>query len=84
MGGGGGACECRFIVWVLHVCVSQLCVCVCGGRACECKFMIRVLCVSWLCVGVVCVSVSSWYRCYMYVCRIVVYVHCMWGWCVCV
>ena len=79
------------MVWVLHVCVSQLCVyvgvmcvckfmvrvlCVCGrGGACECKFMVGVLmcewimvwvlhvCVSQLCVyvGVMCVSVSSWY-----------------------
>ena len=42
-------CECKFMVWVLHVCVSaQLCVYV--GMVCERKFMVRVLCVSWLCV----------------------------------
>ena len=47
--------------------VTCMCVivelCVCRGGVCECKFMVRVLCVSWLCVGVEHVSVSSWYGC---------------------
>ena len=42
------------MVWVLHVCVSQLCVW--GWYVC--KFMHWVLCVSWLCVyvGMMCES----------------------------
>ena len=54
----------------LPVCVCVLCVCcVCA----VCEFMVWVLhvCVSWLCVYVGMVCVSSWYECY--VCHICVW-----------
>ena len=54
------------MVWVLHVCVSQLCV------------YVGVVCVSvsscfgcYVCGGVEHVSVSSWYGCYVHVSRFV-------------
>ena len=28
---GGGACGCKFMIWVLHVCVSQLYACMWVG-----------------------------------------------------
>ena len=45
---------CVGVVWVLHQCVSRLCV---WGWY-MCKFMHWVLCVPWLCVyvGVMCES----------------------------